>query len=161
MNSSRIMSNGLIIILSGIILIVVVFLVKAVWHGSSGLPDDELKSNKTSAELVIDQDHNALGLKIPDQVFVYGGQVIEISADFLIVSAKAHSNYLYQDELLKVFYNDETEVVRLGFDPAGGVTRAAIAVGDLAIGDKVTVYSSQNLRQKTAFLASKIELLDI
>lgn len=105
------------------------------------------------------------GVQIPEEVNMYTGVITTKGDNSLELNAVAVANYLTSDEILKVRLDKNAEIVRLvvPFDAPAGVpitpTPEQISLDDLQIGNEVTVYSKNNIREKISFTAYKIEVV--
>ena len=148
----------LILILITLIGIVITALIK--------LPNVRLPGSKeTSEDLPIDKEHNTSGLLIPKEVYVFIGTVSKIGTDSIMINAPSHSNYLYQDEELRVLIDDNTSIIKYILPnkiPANTkvitTQQEDITIADIKIGDRVEVHSADNLKGQLIFKANLIKV---
>lgn len=102
----------------------------------------------------------------PNEIFSYVGEVTGTSGDQITVLAKANANYVKTDTKLTVKADANTQIIRRTIPkvlPKEGGTnlfkQEAIKLSDISKGDQVTVVSATNVKDKTEFTASRIEVL--
>ena len=104
----------------------------------------------------------------PTEVFSYVGEVSLIGASELKVLAKPVVNYLDKEVTLSVTVDSSTQIIRRTIPKVipkeGGANlfkQETIKLSDIAKGDQVTVVSASNIKGKTDFTASRIEVLNV
>jgi len=106
---------------------------------------------------------------VPNEVYSYVGEVTNVGNGDITVLAKPTVNYLTKETTLTVKITDQTQIVRRTIpktlpkngDTANLFKQETIKASDLAKGDQVTVVSADNIKDKTDFTASRIEVLNI
>lgn len=120
------------------------------------------QEGETVATVVV-KERTVTGVVIPDDVHTYVGEVDEIQANYIQVRAQSHNNYLSNDTVLKVNF-DESTIFELYTFPRvipkdtsfPERTVKIIGYSEINTGDMVTVSSEENTRGKSEFYANKI-----
>lgn len=104
----------------------------------------------------------------PAEIFSYVGEITSIGNGELKVLAKPVVNYLKEDTTLTVQTDANTQIVKRTIPkvlPKEGGSNLFktenVKITDLAKGDQVTVVSATNIKDKTTFVASRIEMLQV
>lgn len=154
----------------GLIMIVVVVVILAaaayLIFGSGGYkPGSTAKPNSPAAG---QNEQTATPSAVPNEVYSYVGTVEKVSNGQITVMAKKDLNLLDADATLTVKADANTQVIKRTIPKvlpaeggAGLFKQEDITVSDISVGDQVTVVSSTNVRGKTEFTASRIEVLNV
>ncbi len=105
---------------------------------------------------------------MPDVFYSYVGEIMNIEQGKIVIEAKAENNYLVEDSQIGVLIDEETSLVKISIpktleEVESGESgklfeRTDIELGDLKVGDKVTVIAYENIKGKDEFTAKKVEL---
>ncbi len=105
----------------------------------------------------------------PDEIFSYVGTVKSVGNGQITVTVKPETNYVDQETTLTVRADASTQVIRRTIPKVlpedgnleGLFKQENISLSDVKAGDEVTVVSSANIKGKTDFTASRIEVLNV
>jgi hypothetical protein len=155
-----------------ILLIVLVLGISAilglVYYGRVLRESKERAKKRPAKEAQEQAATNPLGIEIPEQVKYYTGVIKEKSRDFLIINAKASDNFLTNDQELKARVNQATRLrkfkmssiyLKPGQSPKDFEVKA-VSLDDFEVGDRVTVYASENIKGMREFVASEIRAVE-
>jgi len=107
------------------------------------------------------------GVKIPETVYAYNGVVLDAGDGYISIKAASHNNYLTEDQVLKIGFNGQTKFVRYILPKAIPPDvkfiqgkEEQISSSQIQNGDKVEVYSQENIREALEFKADIIRVLE-
>ena len=112
---------------------------------------------------------NPLGLKIPEEVYYYVGTIKGKSVDSLVILALAQDNFLTTDKEFIVQIDQNTRLrkyqmpvyLKPGQNPKDfAVGHGQTSLSDFKLGDRVTVYASEDIKGKSEFVASEIRAVE-
>ncbi len=105
---------------------------------------------------------------VPAEFFSYVGEVKAVSDNELTVIAKPTANYVAKETALTVKIDAATQIIRRTIPKVlpkeGGADlfkQTTIKLADIAKGETVTVVSATNVKDKTEFTASRVEVLEV
>lgn len=105
---------------------------------------------------------------VPAEFFSYVGEVKAVGDNELTVVAKPTANYVDKETTLTVKIDDNTQIIRRTIPKVlpkeGGADlfkQATIKLSDISKGENVTVVSATNVKDKTEFTASRVEVLEV
>lgn|GEM_PF-2101584 len=134
----------------------------------NGQPTAQQPGTNTPATPTPNQPTPATPPPAPNEVFSYVGEVSSVGSSELKVLAKPIVNYLDKETTLSVTVDSSTQIIRRTIPKVipkeGGANlfkQETIKLSDIARGDQVTVVSASNIKGKTDFTASRIEVLNV
>ena len=105
---------------------------------------------------------------LPSVFYSYRGIIKEISPEEIIIEAKADGYFLMQDIQVRVLLDKETSFVKKTIPQrVGEVTQEELAelfrkeniqFDDLSLGDEIMAVADENVKGKTEFTATRIEV---
>lgn len=109
----------------------------------------------------------ATGVKIPETVYAYNGIVLDVGDGYISLKAVSHNNYLTEDQVLKIGFNGQTRFIKYilpkAIPPDVKFVQGKeepISSSQIQKGDKVEVYSKENIRDALEFKADIIKVLE-
>ena len=123
------------------------------------------------ALLVINKDENQedISQKTTEQgpaIHAYVGEIKAVGEDKIAIHAKANNNDLEKDTLLTINFDTKTKFYKLiiakqlrGDAEEDRTKRTFMEKSELEVGQKIVVFNGlENLRDKTEFIAEKVEV---
>lgn len=163
-------SKNLVVIIAVVVIALIVvalvinYLPKKGGEQPNGMPPAEQPANQQTDQT----GQQPQTPPAPAEIFSYVGEVVSVSNGEMKVLAKPVVNYLTEDTTLTVQTDANTQVVKRTIPKVlpkeGGANlfkTENIQLSDLAKGDQVTVVSATNIKDKTTFVASRVEVLQV
>src|SRR3989338_5029027 len=141
-----------------ILLITILALIGAVYvvARKKPLPPSDFQEEKT-----------ATGIAIPDEVHVYNGRVEEKGDSYFVMRRESAGNYLIADSAARVSFDDKTKFVKKSapqvVSPGAKfitVVEGIASAEDIISGATVVVYSRDNIKGDSEFLAERVVIID-
>ncbi len=162
--------KSLVVIIAVVVIaLIAIVLISYYMPTQTGQPTGNQPKTDQPTNTTTDQTGNQPQVpQAPAEIFSYVGEVVSIGNGELKVLAKPVVNYLTTDTTLTVQTDANTQVVKRTIPkvlPKEGGSNLFktenVKLTDLAKGDQVTVVSATNIKDKTTFVASRIEVLQI